>query len=439
MKILNAYICQINDDSIRPIFGDIEIENDIIARVDERPIGFVGASDSDIDARGRVVTIPNINFHEHYYSRLAKGLNITGPMTNFPEILESLWWKLDLMLDEEMLKASVHMGALESIRHGVTYVIDHHASPSFVNGSLQCIADVMNQHSLRGILCFETSDRNGKQISDESLNEHIRFVEENDSNDFRSLLGLHASFTVEEETLQRAKQLADKYDFGIHTHLCEDKSDVLQTIAKVGITPIERLRNHGLLNDKSILAHGIHLSADDKSFLAESGAAIAYNLHSNLNNAVGLPDFRMPQKIPILLGTDGMHANIPSSHKQYFLQMRNAGLSFDEAFGRFISNYFKQYSFIKKFYSDFTSLKEGDRADLIIWDYIPPTPFNSDNYWGHYLYAMTESPIKYVMQNGKLLMNDYKIASSSEEILKEINNQGHKLFNEFNSKKNNNE
>jgi cytosine/adenosine deaminase-related metal-dependent hydrolase len=434
MKIINAYICQVIDDSIRPVFGNLTIEGNRILQIEEKEIEYLSPSEHDIDARGRVLTIPNINFHEHYYSRLAKGLPISKPMTNFQEILENLWWKLDLLLDEDMLKASVNMGALESIRHGVTYVIDHHASPSYVNGSLKTVADVMYHHGLRGVLCFETSDRNGKEISEQSLQEHIRFAGDVQSDDFKTLLGLHASFTVDEETLKRTKQIIDQYNIGIHIHLCEDKSDVLQTISTLGSTPIERLRNHCLLNEKSILAHGIHLSADDKSIIAESGAAIAHNLHSNLNNAVGLPDFSMPAQIPILLGTDGMHANIPSSHKQYFLQMRNAGLSFDEAFGRFISNYFKQYSFIQDLFPDFTGLKKDERADFIIWDYIPPTPFNSENFWGHYLYAMTESPIRDVVQNGKLLMRNFEIVSNTQKLQDEIKTQGHRLYNEFKPK-----
>ncbi len=434
MKILNAHICQIKDSSVQPVFGDITIEDGKIVKIDQRSLTFINPSDDDVDAGGRVITVPNVNFHEHFYSRLAKGLPISGPITNFPEILENLWWKLDLLLDEDMLKASVHMGALESIRFGVTYVIDHHASPSFVNGSLKCIADVMSEHSLRGVLCFETSDRNGEQISEDSLDEHVRFAETIEPDNFKTLLGLHASFTVSEETLEKAKKFIDKHGFGIHVHLCEDKSDIIISRERFGETPVRRVFNNGLLNSRAILAHGIHLSEKDKEIIAESGASIAHNIHSNLNNSVGLPDFKMPEVIPILLGTDGMHANIPSSHKQYFLQMRNAGLSFDEAFGRFINNYFKQIKFIKQFYPDFTGLNESDRADLIIWDYIPPTPFNEENYWGHYLYAMTESPVQYVIQNGIFLMDDFKIKTETPELHGEITKQGHRLYEEFQSK-----
>lgn len=432
-KIKNVWVCQINDNNIDPFFGDIELADGSISSLIERDYVFENVETAeDIDGAGRVVTIPNINFHEHFYSRLAKGLPSIGPSTNFQEILENLWWKLDKLLDEDMLKASVHMGAIESIRNGVTYVFDHHSSPTFTKGSLRTIGDVMSQYSLRGVLCFETSDRNGKSISEDSINEHVNTFSDFDNSDFQVLLGLHASFTLNDSTLNLAHKLLKEHHLGIHIHLCEDKSDAEITLEKTNYTPIERLNNFGLLNDRSILAHGIHLTATDYKIISESGSAIAYNLHSNLNNSVGIPDFTsVPKSIPILLGTDGMHANVASSLKQYFLLMRNAGLSFEEVFGRVSSNYFKQLSFIKQYFHDFPSLHINDRADLIIWDYVPPTPFTKENFWGHYIYGILESPVQHVIQKGNFLMKDFQINFDVNEKRKTINTQGNRLFQKF--------
>ena len=435
IKITNAWICQIEDKSINPIFGDIEITDGRITSIVEHDSTQTTSANGDniIDVGGRVVTIPLVNFHDHIYSRLAKGLSIKGDMSNFQNILKSLWWKLDLDLDLEMVKASAQMAAIESIRNGVTYIFDHHASPSNTDESLSTIADVIETTGLRGVLCFETSDRNGDGLTQQAFEENKDFFLNHASENVKALLGIHASFTVEDKTLQNIAEFTNANNVGVHVHLSEDKSDNEISINKYGKTPIERFNEFGLLNSKSILAHGIHLTESDYKILENSNSALAYNLDSNLNNAVGLPNFGMvPKSTTVLVGTDGMHANIARSLKQLFLQLRHSGLSFDDTFGFIIKSFFKQHKFAQQFFSDFPSLKVGDRADLIIWDYTPPTPFNSDNFWGHYLYGVIERPVKTVIQNGNILMKDFTLINIDETVItSNIIEQGNRLFNKF--------
>jgi len=437
MKIVNAWISQIADESINPIFGDIKIEDGKITSIIELDSSNTSSAvgDNIIDAGGRVVTIPLVNFHDHIYSGLAKGLPIKGDMSSFQNILKDLWWKLDLDLDLEMIKASAQMAVLESIRNGVTYIFDHHASPNNTERSLSTIADVIEDSGLRGVLCFETSDRNGEDLSQASIEENQNFFLNQTNENIKALFGLHASFTVEDKTLKQVSEFGQNNNVGIHVHLAEDKSDNEISLEKFGKNPIERFNDFGLLNSKSILAHGIHLTESDYKILESSCAALAYNLDSNLNNSVGLPNFKMvPNTTTVLVGTDGMHANIARSFKQLFLQLRHSGFSFDDAFGFMIGAYFNQHKFAKQFFQDFPSLNVGDRADLIIWDYIPPTPFTSDNFWGHYLYGVVERPVKTVIQNGNVLMKDFNFVNINEtEIASKIFEQGNRLFNKFGS------
>jgi len=432
IKIKNAWISQIKDNSIIPIFGDIEIESGKIVSISTN--GESKLSNSKIiDAGGRVVTIPLVNFHDHIYSRLAKGLPLKGEMNSFQNILKNLWWKLDLDLDLEMVKASAEMAVLESIRNGVTYIFDHHASPNSTNGSLQTIANVIENTGLCGVLCFETSDRNGELLSQQAINENKNFLLNETNENIKGMFGLHASFTVDNASLQSVSEFIKDNNIGIHVHLAEDKSDVEISESKYGKNPINRFNDFQLLNTKSILAHGIHLSENDYAIIESSGAALAYNLDSNLNNSVGLPNFKMgPNSTPILVGTDGMHANIARSFKQLFLQLRNSGFSFDEAFGFMIRSYFNQHKFAKQYFADFPSLNIGDRADLIVWDYIPPTPINQNNFWGHYFYGIIERQVKTVVQNGKILLSDFNFTNVDEDkIAKNIFNNGNRLFQQF--------
>lgn len=440
MKIINAWICRITNDTIEPVFGDINISDGRISDIEERPfdsIKIFGDSAEDkntINAGGRVVTVPNINFHDHFYSRLAKGLTIKGEMDNFNNILKNLWWKLDLLLDNEMIRASAQMAALESIRNGVTYIFDHHSSPESASGSLKAISDVLNEMGLRGILCFESTDRNGKALAKEGLEENEIFIQNYTDENIKGMYGLHASFTLNDESLQSAAAFVSEYNLGIHIHLCEDKVDRDLSLKQYNKLPVERLQHFRLLNEKSILAHGIHLTENDFRTIEKTGSAFVYNPDSNLNNAVGLPDFsHLPDSIPNLVGTDGMNSNPARSLKQLFILSRHEGMSFDQAFNWIIKIFFDQINFIKKYYPDFTSLNLNDRADLVVWNYIPPTPFTQENFWGHYIYGILERPIHSVVQNGKILMKNFHISFVETEYNANIIDQGKRLYEKFNS------
>jgi cytosine/adenosine deaminase-related metal-dependent hydrolase len=373
-----------------------------------------------------------INFHDHFYSRLAKGLPIKGSMKNFKMILKSLWWKIDLALDKEMIQASAQMAALDSIRNGVTYIFDHHSSPNSANGSLQIISNVLREFNLRGVLCFETTDRNGKSLSETGISENINFFNNSTNENIKAILGLHASFTLDDDTLKRASELVKELGLGIHIHLCEDKIDRSESLAKYKNLPVDRLIKFNLLNDKSILAHGIHIINQNYYSIAKSGSAIVYNLDSNLNNSVGLPELSLaPLNVPILTGTDGMNSNPARTLKQIFLLSRYQGMAFDQSFDLVKKVYFDQLNFVQKYFPDFPSLDTNDRADLIIWDYVPPTPFIEENFWGHFIYGILDRPVHSVIQNGNVLMNDFKMSFDDWKYHKNIVEQGHRLYNKM--------
>jgi cytosine/adenosine deaminase-related metal-dependent hydrolase len=437
ITIENAWICSIIENEIIPFFGDIIISRGIITKL--RPKNFTNypknptkVGKDSFNAFGRVVTIPQINFHDHIYSRLAKGLPLKGKFDNFNNVLKNLWWKLDRALDLEMISASTKMAAIESIRNGVTYIIDHHSSQTEISKSLATIKDELNNFSIRGILCFETTDRNGSSQAFEGLNENLSFYEKNTDDNFKAMLGLHASFTLSDEILMEARKLMNR-DWGIHIHVAEDESDIKLSLEFADASPVQRLRKYRLMNDKSILVHGVHLKEKDFFRISEKESAIAFCLDSNMNNSVGLPQFsKIPNTIPLLIGTDGMHSNIASSFKRLFLISRNQGAGLDQSFSLVKKIYFDQINFIRKYFSDFPLLHEKDRADLIIWDYVPPTPLNKENFWSHFLYGISEYPINSVVQNGIFLMKSFELTDVDENKMKiEISVQGERLFNKF--------
>jgi cytosine/adenosine deaminase-related metal-dependent hydrolase len=432
MKIKNAWICRIQKESVVPIFGDLEISDGKIISVIKRDparTNFTNTNSSGIiNAGGRLLTIPQVNFHDHFYSRLVKGLPLKGELNSFTNILKNLWWRLDVELDIDLVKASAQMAVLESVRQGVTYIFDHHSSPESSMGSLKAIADVISEIDLNAVLCFETTDRNGIEPAKEGIEENRSFLLDNSNENIKSMVGLHASFTLSDESLLRASKLINEFDLGIHIHLCEDKIDTEESLKQFNLSPVERLNRLNLLNNRSILSHGIHLSADDYKTIAQYGCAIAYNPDSNMNNNVGIASLNIPSGINIITGTDGMHSNPARSLKQIFLLSRHSGFSFEKSFALIQRIYFNQLDFVSKYFPAFTSLNEGDRADFIIWDYIPPTPVFKENFLGHYIYGAIERPIHSVFNYGAVLMKNFKINIDEENYNSNITKQGKRLY-----------
>jgi cytosine/adenosine deaminase-related metal-dependent hydrolase len=433
--ISNGWVCQLIGNKVLPVFGDIKIEHGKITKIFRRNFfdyieKNIKPQNYDYDACGKIITVPLINFHDHFYSRLAKGIPINKPLDNFQNVLKNLWWDLDKKLTVEMIEASAKMAAIEAIKNGVTYIFDHHSSPQSTDGSLGIIAEVLLDSNLRGALCFESSDRNGAIFSKKGLEENINYLKKYSGNNLKSLLGLHASFTLSDDTLIEASELVKEYELGIHIHLCEDLSDRKLSKQYADHFPVKRLTKNDLLNTKSILGHGVFLTDKEYLQISDSGAAIVYNPDSNMNNAVGLPKYnKVPASIPILIGTDGMHANIAKSMKQYFLLMRNQKQSFEDSFKLFVKSYFDQITFVKRYFEDFPNLWENERADFLIWDYTPPTPLNENNFWAHFIYGVTERNIVSVVQDGTFLMKDNKLIGIDErEINKDIFKQGKKLY-----------
>jgi len=436
LTVENAWICSVVDSEIIPFFGDLLISNNIISKI--RPKNFTTyqrnptkVGKDSYNAYGRVVTIPNVNFHDHIYSRLAKGLPLKGKFDSFQNVLKNLWWKLDRALDLDMIKASAQAAAIDSIQNGVTYIFDHHSSQSEIKSSLSVIKNVLDDFSLRGVLCFEATDRNDSTNALNGLYENVGFYNVSDEN-FKAMLGLHASFTISDELLFEARKLM-KLDWGIHIHVAEDESDNKLSIEYSGASPVNRLKKYKLMNNKSILVHCVHLQQKDYLKIVEAESAISFCLDSNMNNSVGLPQFeKIPNPVPLLVGTDGMHANTASSLKQIFLTARNQGMSSEQSLALIKKIYFDQINFVKKYFSDYPSINEKERADFIIWDYVPPTPLNKENFWGHFIYGMLEVQILSVVQKGKFLLKDFRFLTEDiDQIRTNIYKEGEKLFNKL--------
>ena len=436
-ELRNLWLCRVADQAVRPEFCDLTVVEGKIGEI--RPADYrrylkEGDSrerpDGAIDAAGRVATAPFVNFHDHFYSRLAKGLSLPGSMEDFRNILKNLWWPLDRALDADMVAACTRLGAAESLRAGVSYLFDHHSSPSSVRGSLEAMGHILCDAGLRAVLCLETSDRHSKKVTEACFAEQRRFIRSSANQDLKGLVGLHAPFTLSDQTLSRAADLCNELATGIHIHLAEDAYEQRYSRDAFECTAGVRLDRFGLLEHPGILAHGVHLQEEDWAALGRGHCALALNPDSNLNNAVGLGRYgELPDSLLLLAGTDGMHACPARSIKQLFLLHRHQGGELSESFAFIRRLYFDQIRFVRNFFPDFPDLNPGDRADLVVWDYRPPSPFSADTFWGHLIYGILEAPAWSLTMQGKTLLADRRLLSMNyESLARSAALQGARLF-----------
>lgn len=245
--------------------------------------------------------------HHHLYSALARGMP-PPPLqpTTFLEILEQIWWRLDVALDLEMLRASARLGALEALCCGTTAIVDHHESPSVIEGSLDVIAEACAEVGVRVLCAYGVTDRHGPDGARRGLAENERFLRAGG----RGMVGVHAAFTCTDETLAAAAGLAADLGVGVHVHVAEGSVDAQAA---------DRLQD--LARADWLLVHGVHL---DRTL----PGTLVHNPRSNMNNAVGYANPRAWGG-PVALGTDGIGADMLEEFRLAYVRAREADVTTD--------------------------------------------------------------------------------------------------------------
>ncbi len=409
----------------------ILIEDDEIKSVTEqRPEGQY----ETFDAGGRVVMPGNVCAHTHIYSALARGMPAPprNPR-NFREILELIWWRLDRALDEESIRSSAAIGAIDALRSGTTTLIDHHASPECIDGSLDILASEMTQVGVRGVLCYEVTDRNGEEGRNSGIRENRRFAEEVKDRwpTMRALFGAHASFTLNDESLEAISGEAADLGIGVHIHAAEDECDELDSLQRSGSRVAFRLDGHGIVGTKTLLAHGVHFDSSETSLIQRQGAWVAHNCRSNLNNSVGrapVMEFLRSLGDHVVLGTDGIDEDMFSESRSAYFRLREDSLdAYSEQVTDMLSSGGRLAS--QSFGRPIGALQAGSCADLLVLDYVPPTPLTSENLAWHWTFAFGAQMVRDVMVGGKWVVMDRAVLNVDEEALRaEARHQAEKLW-----------
>ncbi len=395
----------------------VRIAGDRIAAIGPSAILQAEWPDEDVlDARGQYLMPGNICAHTHFYGAFARGLAIPGDAPqDFPEILSRLWWKLDKVLTLDDVRFSALVCLIDAIKHGTTSLIDHHASPNAIDGSLDVIADAVEQAGLRACLCYEVSDRDGPARAQAGIFENVRFAAQLAARP-RPLLaatfGLHASLTLSDATLEACRAA---YAGGFHVHVAEHESDEYDSLKKSGTRVVDRLEAHGLLGPRTIAAHCVHIDPREAERLYATGTWVTHQPRSNMNNAVGAADVEglLRLGVPVCLGNDGFSNAMWDEWKAAYLYhkaahrdpRRGAGASIVQM--AVTNNAALAGVFFPR--APLGVLAEGALADLILVDYHPTTPLSAGNLPWHILFCFESSMVTSTICAGRVLMRDRRL------------------------------
>lgn len=394
-----------------------------------------------VDAHGGVIMPGLINTHNHIYSAFARGLSLKGYAPHdFMDILDGMWWRIDRCLTRENDLYSAYAVFIDSIKNGVTTTFDHHASYFDIPDSLDMIAQAATELGVRASLCYEVSDRDGEEKRMQSILENERFIkraQKDDSDMLKGLMGLHASFTVSEKTLEDCLAHGGK-DAGFHVHCAEGPADLQHSLDTYGKRIITRFYDAGILGDKTLAIHCVHINRAEMQLLKVTNTAVVNNPESNMGNAVGCSPVIQMFKEGLLmgLGTDGYTNDILESYKVGNVIQKHNLCDPTVAWGEFPTMLFGGNATIanRYFNAPLGILKAGAYADVIITDYDPLTPMNGDNCNGHILFGMNGRSVVTTMCNGKLLMKDRELLVCDEkEIMAKCRQSAQKLWNTLNA------
>jgi putative selenium metabolism protein SsnA len=379
-----------------------------------------------LDAEGRLVMPGLICAHTHFYGAFARGMAIPGEApANFPQILKRLWWRLDKALDLEGSRYSALVCLVDAVKHGLTALIDHHASPNAIDGSLDVIAEATLQAGVRACLCYEVTDRDGLDKAKAGIQENERFIKRIDKSANQQIaasFGLHASLTLSDETLEACVGVARDLGVGFHIHVAEDVSDVRDSLDKSGLRTVERLQKLGILGPQTITAHCVHVNERELDSLRESGTHVVHNPRSNQNNAVGTADvpLMLEKGIHVGLGNDGFSNNMfTEMHACYLIHKLNKRdprvmgadtvLKIAFAHNAEIAGLF--------FTGPLGVLARGALADVILVDYHPTTPLNAGNMPWHIIFGIDGTGVDTTIAGGKVLMRHRELLTLDEEAI----------------------
>jgi cytosine/adenosine deaminase-related metal-dependent hydrolase len=294
--------------------------------------------------------------------------------------------------------------------------VDHHASPDAIDGSLDRIADALEGLGVRSVLCYEVTDRDGPERAAAGIEENRRFLQ-GDHDLVRGMVGVHASFTVSQDTLGACIEVGREQGAGIHVHVAEDEADQRDCLARYACRVVERLADAGAFAEPALLAHCVHVNEREAELIRELGVWVAHNPRSNMNNRVGrAPVWALGHDVA--LGTDGIDGDLFAESTTAYWRAHEEDADVTPAWA--LERVASSARLAGAAWGEplLGRVEPGAPADLVVLGYDPPTPLTGENLAGHWVYGMSAEHVRDVLVRGRVAVRDRRLATAAEAELR---------------------
>jgi len=414
MNILIKDILALLPDGVKTC--SVYVSNGIIKSVTAEPEGFI--ADKTIFGAGKMLIPGLINAHTHAAMSILRNCA--------DDLLFDDWlFGRIIPLEDKYGKDDYYWGTslaiMEMLRTGTTSFIDMYFS-------LDELVRAVDEAGIRAVLARGLIDPGDIKAGEERLSEALDAFDRHKGHERISfMLAPHAPYTCSEEFQRMIAQEAKRLDLPVHTHISEGLVEQATIRDKYGCTPVELLDKNGLIHDKTVAAHCVHLSESDMQTLADRGVTVVTNPVSNLKLANGIAPVPKMLKagINVALGTDGAASNntLNMFRELTVLSIIHKGINHDAlavtaqegfsiatkggaaAMGR----------------SDIGEIKPGNIADLVILDLNCPNMQPVNNPISALAYSTNGSEVETVMVAGKILMENREFLTiDSERVYHEV-------------------
>lgn len=369
-----------------------------------------------VDVSGCVITPAFVVAHTHMYLSLTCGMPppASTPRT-LTDHLQWIWWPLDKALDDDLVHTSALIAAAMAAKAGAACVVDLHSSPRAIDGSLDRIEAALDEVGIRGVLAYETSDREGRGRRDAALKENRRFLKKVKSGGthHRALVGAHAPMSLLDDALDALRELADEFQTGMHLHVAEDSTDALDAEKNKRTRLEHRLERLGVARPGSVVAQAVELSAEAIAALGAAGAWVVTNPRSNMHHGMRLFPGRGDH---VALGTDGLDHDVLAEAHAYALRHDEARDGLAREVGARIA---AGQNMVSRLYGEAPPrIVEGARADLTVLDYNPVTPMTPSNMIEHLVRGrLSMAHVRHTIAGGRFVVRDRVLTSLDEQAL----------------------
>jgi 5-methylthioadenosine/S-adenosylhomocysteine deaminase len=410
--------------------GKIHIYEPGYIAIDDGKIVSVGTYSDSVSFRGKeYLSLPEhvvfpgfINCHTHSPMVLFRGFADDLPLK---EWLEKHIWPLEgRFVSPEFVKDGSLIGCSEMALSGVTFFSDMYFAMEKVAESARKVG--IKAQIGEGILEFPTPT---SPTVEHAFERTKRIIDEFKNDDhIYPMIAPHAPYTVSENTLRKAFELASENSLPLHIHLAEEKWELESFLSDKGMSSIAYLDNIGFFENQNVIAAHVNwLNEGDEEILAKHKVGVAHNPRSNMKLATGICPVEelLSAGVQVGLGTDGAASN----NRLSVLEEAQTAALLHKIARKDPTAVSARKAFLMatilgakavKMEHRIGSLEEGKDADIIAVNFDKPHLYPLFDYISHLVYAVRTDDIEYVYVNGKPVVFKSRLVNVEKEELKEI-------------------